>query len=576
MEFMDRSLDRRRFLAGALGAAGTGAAAVALAGCGGSKDNSGGNTGPTGGATGGGAPTGGGSAAPSSGSSGSSGGNAALPAYAPYTEVKPDLPSTGELVLPAFYAFPQDLVQFSSKAPISSGKSVSVVVNTNIAVPPPVGSNKFWQQLNKNAGAAIDFTSIPEADYLQKFQTTIAGNELPEMMSIRPVVGLPDLLKKRFTDLSEYLAGDNIKKYPGLANIPTISWRSSFYNGGIYTIPIPRSPVSGEMAIRTDIAAKRGGNPDIKSYADFLALCRAVNDPKNHSWAMGSPESTLNFVREMLGNANGWAVDSSGNFTYYREQDTYKEALSAVTAQWKEGLYNPDSYTKSTDLANWVGSGIVVMNNGGGTSGYYVTYKDAGVSPDLEMGLMVPPKYDGGGDGHKYYGTATYSLGVAYRQNSADRIEELLQFSNWLASPFGTKEYLFLTYGIENVDFVYKNGVPVKNTTGVSETALPVGYTGAPAYVNTTPGHQDYVKRYYEWQERCAKVAMTMPTLGLYSATDQGKGAALNKTLTDLTDDVITGRKKIDIWDDAMKSWKSGGGDTIRKEYEQAYAAANG
>jgi putative aldouronate transport system substrate-binding protein len=188
---------------------------------------------------------------------------------------------------------------------------------------------------------------------------------------------------------------------------------------------------------------------------------------------------------------------------------------------------------------------------------------------------MVPPKYDGGGDGHKYYGTATYSLGIAFRQNKADRIEELLQFSNWLASPFGTKEYLFLTYGIENTDFTYKNGVPVKNTTGVSETALPVGYTGAPAYVNISPGHQDYTKRYYDWQQRCAKIAMTMPTLGLYSETDQGKGATLLKTLTDLSDDIITGRKKIDVWDDAVKSWRSGGGDTIRKEYETAYAAAH-
>jgi putative aldouronate transport system substrate-binding protein len=577
MESTDRLLGRRHFLAGAVGAAG--AAAVALAGCGGGDDNSGGDTSPTGGATGGptggGSSTGAGSGASSGGSSSASGGSAALPAYEPYTGVKPDLPSTSELVLPGFYAFPKDLVQFSSKPPIASGDEVSVVVNTNIAVPPPLGSNKFWQEFNKQAGADVKFTSIPEADYLPKFQTTIAGNDLPELISIRAVVGLPDLLKKRFTDLSEHLAGDNIKKYPGLANIPTISWRNSVYHGGIYTIPIPRSPVSGEMAIRLDIASARGGNPAPASYADFLALCKAVNAPNQHSWAMGSPQSTLNFIREMLGNANFWAVDDSGKFTYRAEQDTFKDALSAVASMWKDGLFHPDSYTKSNDLATWVGSGIVVMNNGGGTAGYYTTYKDAGVSPDLEMGLMVPPKYDGGGDGHKYYGTATYSLGIAFRQNKADRIEELLQFSNWLASPFGTKEYLFLTYGIENTDFTYKNGVPVKNTTGVSETALPVGYTGAPAYVNISPGHQDYTKRYYDWQQRCAKIAMTMPTLGLYSETDQGKGATLLKTLTDLSDDIITGRKKIDVWDDAVKSWRSGGGDTIRKEYETAYAAAH-
>jgi putative aldouronate transport system substrate-binding protein len=572
---------RRRFLSGALGAAITG---VALSGCGDDRPGSstaGDTTTAPAASLAPSASTGAGGS-PGRGTTGSSASSAAsgglgLPAYAPYAGVKPDLPSTNELLLPAFYAYPapSDLVQFTAKPPISSGKTVTVLTNTGTKLPPALGQNKLWQEFNKQAGAAVDFTMVPATDYLAKFQTAVAGDDLPEIVAIRPVVGLPNLLKERFTDLSEHLAGDNIKDYPGLANIPTTSWRSSLYDGGIYAIPIPRSPVSGEMAVRADIAAKRGGNLDIKSYQDFVALCRAVNDPDHRSWALGNPTTTLDFVREMLGNANGWAVDANGSFTYQAEQDTCKQAISAIASLWKEGLFEPDAYTAANKVSMWVGTGTVVMSNGSGTAGYYTTYKDTGVTPGLEMALIVPPSYDGGGPGHKYFGAGIYGSGVALRASSPARTAELLRFFEWLAAPFGTKEYLFHKYGVENVDFTYTDGAPARTKQGAAEIALPIGYTGAPAWINISAGHEDFTKAYYDWNEACIPIAMPMATLGLYSPTDQGKGAALTKSLTDLTNDIITGRKSIDAWDGAVKQWRSGGGDTIRKEYEAAYAASH-
>jgi putative aldouronate transport system substrate-binding protein len=497
-----------------------------------------------------------------------SGGSSALPSYAPYNGVKPDLPSTSDLVLAGFFQYPADLVQFASSPPLSGG-DVQVMTNTNIAIPPPVDKNKFWQELNKEAGANIKYTMVTESDYKPKFETAIAGNDLPEIMSIRPVAGLPDLLKSRFTDLRPWLSGENVKKYPALANIPTLSWRSSVYDGGLYTIPIPRPATSGEMAVRVDLTKPRGGNTDIKSYADFLALCRAVNDPKNNKWAMGNPNTTLNFIREMTGNANTWR-NTDGKFTFYGEEDSYKQALGAVASMWKEGLFHPDAFTQTVNVANWMRAGIIAMANGSQSYGYYNSSPD----PNLELTVLVPPKYDGGGDGHKYYGNGDYGGGLAIRKASDTRVEQLLGFFNWLAAPFGTKEYLFFQYGVEGVDYTLKDGAPVTTSAGTAEMALPVKYTGAPAYVNTTPGHPEYTKLYYDWQIRCAKIAMTPPTLGLYSATDQSKGATLTKNLTDLTNDIIQGRKKLDDWDDGMKAWKSGGGDTIRDEYEKAYEAA--
>jgi len=487
------------------------------------------------------------------------------------------LPSVNEFVAPAYYAEPKELVQFSSKAPLTGGK-VSLLLNTNVAIPPPLSRNRFWQEVNKRAGAKLDFDMVVGADYLTKFQTTIAGDDLPDLVGIRVVEGLPELLKQKFVNLAPYLAGDKIKEYPGLANIPPLTWRGSVFGDGLYTIPIPRATPDHEMAVRADIVKARGGNLDVRSYQDFLDLCKAVNDPKHESWAMGSPSSTMLFVREMLGNANGWAVDANGHFTSAYEQDTFKQAIAAVAAQWKAGLYEPDSFSESVKVADWIGTGRIVMDDDISSGGYYGAYRDTGISPDLEMAMVVPPKYDGGGDGHKYFGTGDYGYGpgTALRQTSESRIEELLEFANWLAAPFGTEESIFFGYGIEGVDFTYKNGIPVRTSTGVAETALPVTYIAAPPWVNYIAGQPGFVKQYYDWEVRCSKIAMTDPTVGLYSATALGPGVALANALSDTTDSIVQGRKSLSQWDSAVKTWQTGGGNAIRGEYEKAYAAANG
>ena len=53
----------------------------------------------------------------------------------------------------------------------------------------------------------------------------------------------PELLRAKFADLTEHLSGDAVKEYPFLANLPTESWRTCVFNGGIYGLPVPRAAV---------------------------------------------------------------------------------------------------------------------------------------------------------------------------------------------------------------------------------------------------------------------------------------------------------------------------------------------
>src|SRR5437870_12473746 len=52
----------------------------------------------------------------------------------------------------------------------------------------------------------------------------------------------------------------------------------------------------------------------------------------------------------------------------------------------------------------------------------------------------------------------------------AERVKGLLRVLDYLAAPFGSEEWYFLTYGIEGTDHqVSANGVPVLNDRGISE-----------------------------------------------------------------------------------------------------------
>jgi putative aldouronate transport system substrate-binding protein len=124
----------------------------------------------------------------------------ALPTYVPYTGITPDLAASTNGVDPAFRHFPKEHPKSVTDKP-GNGETVSGMSNIFNAVPPGLGSNSYWAGLNDRLGVDLKFQMVPAADYEQKFATTIAGNDLPDLVQMRPVANLPALLDKRFTRL---------------------------------------------------------------------------------------------------------------------------------------------------------------------------------------------------------------------------------------------------------------------------------------------------------------------------------------------------------------------------------------
>jgi putative aldouronate transport system substrate-binding protein len=489
-----------------------------------------------------------------------------LPDYIPYRGLRPDLPGNEQGLASAFFTYPANPARAITAVP-GDGQPITAMVESPMPTPPAMGSNLFWQELNKRLGSELQLTIIPTSDWTDKFATTVAGGDLPDILEIWTPPQQPGMMSAMFADLTEHVAGDAIKKYPMLANIPTASWQQCVYDGGIYGVPVPRGAMSSYiMYRRDDLLARKGVDGNPKSFADFMQLCKQVTDTRNNVWAVGGVP--LAFVQQMLGVPNNWQEQGGKLISAYEVPET-KEALAATRSLIQAGVVQPDSFNTDagTMRKTWFNAGSVlfVWDTFPAWPGYY---EENTAGPSFNIGAMAVPGFNGG-SGTPWLGNPTHNI-AGFAKSTAKRITTLLEVCNWLAAPFGTEEYLFANYGIAGRDYHLVNGNPQLTTTGTSETALSLGYLCAGPQVFYLPGHADAARKEYESQKQLMQHAVQDPTLGLVSPTQAQQGTQLTNAITSAQNDIMQGSQPLSSWDAAVKQWQQSGGNQIRKELEKA------
>ncbi|MGZ0152940.1 extracellular solute-binding protein [Kribbella sp. WER1] len=490
-----------------------------------------------------------------------------LPAYAEYGGITPDLPASATGVDPAFRHFPKERPKSVPDKP-GNGETVSGMSNIFLPVPPGAGGNSYWSGLNERLGVDLKLQMVPAADYEQKFATTIAGNELPDVLQMRPVANLPALLDKRFTRLDEHLAGDAIKKYPNLANIPTRTWKSAVYNGGIYGVPIPRGAVQLYSFIRQDLFETAGVSPEPKSFAELTDAAKALTDPKARRWAFGAWNQVRDYLQMMNKAPNGWR-EEGGKLTHQYETPEYKQGIADLTQLWKAGVMHPDAFSDQLPFKNLFNAGTIAINAIDGYLGWNQYIQTAAGNPKFKLGLMPAYTREGGELAPWWQGSGNYSITALKKQSDPKRIELLLRVLNWLAAPFGTEEYVYRVFGKEGVDHtVTKDGDPTLTQTGQTNTAVPIRYLADAPAVVYQPGRPQDADVQHAYQTKVLAKAAVNPTVGLFSNTSATKNAVLDKAISDGVKDIVQGRKPMSTLDDLVRTWRNTGGDAMRKEYE--------
>jgi putative aldouronate transport system substrate-binding protein len=206
--------------------------------------------------------------------------------------------------------------------------------------------------------------------------------------------------------------------------------------------------------------------------------------------------------------------------------------------------------------------------------GYSVT-GDAGAraNPPFLGGPLVPFGADGGKGSH-FLGPGYFSINLI-KKGTPERVKELLGIVNALAAPFGSRERLLISSGVEATDFTWDaKGFPALTPLGRSETGAPFGlWIGAPTVlVNPSDAVSGFIQAWHDGLQQMFAIGVTDPTVGLFSNTYAQNGTVIARSVQDGVVDILFGRSEFASFDGLVANWRSAGGDQIRTEYQQAFA----
>ncbi|MFI6609955.1 sugar ABC transporter substrate-binding protein [Streptomyces sp. NPDC050507] len=502
---------------------------------------------------------------------------AAWPAYKAAPGAKPDLAPTEAGVQAGYTSYPADLATAVKRTP-GDGSTIRVMSVTFGTPPKAAAQNQYWRAVEKALGVKIEFTVIPQADYQKKMATVMAGEAeaLPDIINMFSGYVLPreaQFVQKRAQDLTPYLSGAAIQDYPNLAGIPTPAWRDMGRIGGhLYGVPLERPVTGSTLWLNQDMFAD-AGMKDAWGSQDFASVAKKATHGK--SYALGAAKGSLfcNAIHSAAhGSPQGWGIEKDGTFLPNYTDERYRAAVAFQSQLRKSGSYHPDATSMSSpDLTTLFLNGTVgSMQNGFGA--YTSLYPDS--KGLLTPAPAVPYSVDGAPGGAV---AARRSFGYTIlKKAKKERIEMLLRVLDYLAAPFGSKEWELLQYGVEGVHFTRaKDGSPQRNALGEVEniTNLPFRYLAEGPQVLFVAGRPEAVRALHAWQQKVVPVTIRNASFGLVSRTDVAQGATLRALMDDTVTAVVAGRSSMADLDAAVKKWRSQGGDRMAEEFAKEHAA---
>ncbi len=458
--------------------------------------------------------------------------------------------------------------------------------------PTPMGQNQYWQELNKRLGVTWQPIITPQPSYGQKSAALIAGGGLPDLFYLNPGQNAAPQYQAMgqgaFLDLTPYVTGNAVQQYKNLAKIPAATWNNVKFKGKVYGVPKPIQS-SGNIPFYRADWAKKVGKETFTSPTDVhdLLVAFAKNDPdgngKADTWGMGRYgtswtgwDNTIAF--NMFGTPFNWRKNADGTLTNQIETPEFLQGLTFLRQVYADGGYDPDAASMTFAQAQnaYLGGKTGLHSEGFGNFvdpklAGTVYYKIKQANPNAVLtGLM--PSAPGGSKAMTYNtpGSFGFTAIPATVGKSQTRVAELLRILDYLASPFGSDEWQFLSYGVKDVDYkLDANGVPALTNQGISEKGDLVYIMGPlPVFFYPqSPGAAEYGQKL---ATEIIKIGQNDPSWPLYSATNVAKASELNQFGFDSMTAIITGRQPLSALDAAIAGWKSRGGEQIRQEFQQS------
>ncbi|TMC10929.1 MAG: extracellular solute-binding protein [Chloroflexi bacterium] len=491
----------------------------------------------------------------SGGPAATSGSSVALPANSHLAP--PDLPWTDHNIPLAYFKLPAPF-RATSGTPGAGGPLSEVTWFSDLfsAPPPPAPGNRYWADLNRRLGVTVTpvWAASDPSSFQQKFAALLASGDLPDLVLFGGTVGtttaaaqVQAVQQGAFTDLTSHLTGSALDDYPNLALIAPKIWQNARINGRTYGVPRGRTVPGTSLLLRFDWAQKVG--VPIAQITSSDTFREALVD-------FGSRDPD-----------NNWRLNRDGTLTKDIETTEFREAIAFGQDLFKRGAFHPDAAAQT--LANHYS-----LFEGGRVGAYLdALYASGQTRPFLaQLGFkdairhLLPPA----GPGRKAvtFNAAGYNGMVMIPSKvgkDSGKVRQLLKILDYFASPFGSEEYTFLNYGIEGVHFTRSaNGNPARNAQGTTDIG-DLFRLLTPPNVNYAAGSQ-----YFSDADQEAWTRLVDQAYGYVSASSLRRGPTLNQLVVDSVKALVSGRTPMSGFNQFVQTWRSQGGDQVRKELQQA------
>jgi putative aldouronate transport system substrate-binding protein len=492
-----------------------------------------------------------------------------LPTFVASTVANPDLPSKNGSA--AGFTGKVDLAALKTSVPKKLGTGAPLKIMSPFWGSPPKAGCAYYKALDAAAGTKITWQNQDGNTYGEKLGAVLASSSIPDMVVVPSweLVGkISNAVTAKFMDLSPYLAGDKVKKYPNLAAIPSEAWRMGIFGGALRGIPMPAATAPGIAALyRKDIFDKKGYSVP-KSPDEFLSWAKEATSAKAKVWACGDLTWSAwgNFGVRPSGPL-GWNIGDDGKLTYRHEVPEYLEALEWVRKLFDAGVVHPDDKARTGDQGQRFTAGQTLVWNTNIADWYGKVSEQAQSNPDFEIDAIDIYGADGG-DPTLWASQPAAIWSMIRKGASKATIENALAAADFSAAPYGTKERMLVDYGVEGTHYTVKDGVPVKNDLGNSEVLNAWGMLAAPAAYYAHPDFPEVARKQVEWQQRQGAFVKKTSTFGM-NIVEPTRYANLSSQFEQLEIDYVRGNRKLSDVQAAISTWKSSGGDKLRDWYKE-------
>lgn len=489
-----------------------------------------------------------------------------LPDYNPVEFVAPDFPSINGTT-PIYKTYPSELAT-SVEEPPGNGSSFTLMVPASGGIPPGLPGNAYFAAMNEALGANITVNAFDLSTAEERYATVLASPGDVASWTVVPAGARPprfdEAVEACFEDLTSFLAGSNVESYPNLANIRTETWQGCVFNDKLMGLPYPNANINGGILyFRKDIFDSFGLEPP-QSADDLFEIATELTEPSQGRWAA---DNIWGALLTLYAVPPLWKIDNGKLISRY-ETDEYAEALAFNTRLYSAGLVHPDAVSQSgSPDARFIAGNTTLQSSGIGKWREHLVNTRGSVDGfEVQATPLFAPE---GGTPLRYVDPPINMNSFIKKGTPPEQVEELLGIANFLAAPFGTREFQLVRYGLEGTHHtINEHGAPVQTERFQQEYRGTFLFPCAPERPEAEASMPDYLDALGEWLEDTQQY-LQEPAFYGRSIIEPGHLSGLAQQMTDFENDVFTGRTDLSRLPDAIEGWRSSGGDELREFYAE-------